>query len=150
MNRSQRIPPWLLLCAAALVVLGCNRAEQTDVSVIGTVTAAGAPLSGAVITLEPIAPTGGPNASVAVFDGRFRIGSDADLRGGRYRARVSMIPIEIRQSIPANAVQSMPSGDVVIDPRFDANSELVCELNVGQANRLDFSVDYLPIHQVKR
>lgn len=134
---------WSVGCALAVLLCGCNRGAPEGVAVTGTIQAAGEPLSAAVITLEPIDGTGGPNASAAVFDGRFEFAPDARLQGGRYLARVSMIPAEIRESIPPDQVMSMPPRDAMIDPRFDANSELDCELTVGQANRLEFSVDFL-------
>lgn len=128
---------------AAGLLLGCRSEPALSLSASGTVTADGRPLSGAVITFEPVSPTTGPNASVPVFDGKFVIPAEAELHGGTYRVRVAMIPAELRQNIPAEQAGSMPPDDAVIDPAFDADSTLTCELVADQANTLSFAVDFL-------
>ena len=103
----------------------------------------GTPLSGAVITLEPLSGTPGPNASSHVFDGRFAFDADSGLLGGRYRVRIAMLPAEILQTLPDEQRGKLPPKNAVVDPRFDRNSKLECELSRGQANVFNFEITFL-------
>ncbi|MCO8124155.1 hypothetical protein NHH03_20595 [Stieleria sp. TO1_6] len=133
----------LLGIVTVLPLLGCTPSARPGVTTTGTVTVDGQPLSGAVLTLEPINETTGPNASVPVLGGRFEIDASAGLHGGDYRARVSMIPAEIRASIPATAGYELPPPSAVIDPAFDGDSQLKCHLTPDDDNPLEFAVRFL-------
>ena len=126
-----------------LMATGCGSPPAQGVTAKGDVTVGDDPLSGAVITLEPMRGTAGPNASAAILDGHFEFAADAGLRGGRYRVRISMIPAEIRKGLPPEFAGSMPSADAMIDPRYDGASELTCELTPDQTNKLTFTVEFL-------
>ena len=129
----------ILLYASA----GCDADVDNGVKVSGTVTCDETPLSGAVITFEPIGETTGPNASVPIMDGKFEIDSDAGLHGGSYRVRFSMIPIELRRTFPPDQVAKLPPDDSVIRPDYDANSKQLCDLIAGQENSLEFAIEFL-------
>ncbi|TWT49623.1 hypothetical protein Pla22_48200 [Rubripirellula amarantea] len=133
----------ILALAISTCVVGCKDSASPSVEATGIVMADGEPLSGAVVTLEPMRQTTGPNASVPVFDGKFEVPASAGLHGGLYRVRVAMIPAEIRKSIPAEQATNLPPDDAMIDPAFDANSDLTCELKPDQANSLSFAVAFL-------
>ena len=123
--------------------VGCGKKPNQGVTASGTVTVGGDPLSGAVITLEPISGTTGPNASAPVLGGRFAINAEAGLHGGSYRVRVSMIPSGILGSIPNGAGFELPPDNAVIHPRYDADSDLTCQLNPGDQNEAEFVVEFL-------
>ena len=129
-----------LLC---LWACGCSPPTIQGVTATGTVSAEDAPLSGAFITLEPMGNTTGPNATAPIFNGQFVFAEDAGLAGGKYRIRFAMIPAEIRRSIPADQMTSMPPDDAVIAPAYDTNSKLSCELKPGQENSLSYEVEFL-------
>lgn len=123
--------------------IGCQTKSEPVVTATGQVTADDEPLSGAVVTFEPIHPTTGPNASVPVFNGKFDLAANAGLHGGDYRVRIAMVPAEIRRGIPTDQVGWMPPDDAVIDPAFDADSNLSCTLKPDQDNVLSFQVEFL-------
>ncbi len=134
-------PSWVVLICIA--VGGCNAPVQSVVTASGRVDVGGQPLSGGVVTLEPISPTTGPNASAPVFAGKFDVPATAGLHGGTYRVRVSMIPAEIRETLPTDQGFSLPPENAVIAPAFDADSRLTCELIPDQQNVLAFEVAFL-------
>ena len=143
-NAADRLPfAAALVLAVFLLTTGCTTPSQPNVTATGTVQVAGEPLSGAVITLEPMRNTTGPNASAPVFDGRFQVPASAGLHGGTYRVRVAMIPAEMLAKLPAEQAASLPPAGAVIDPLFDAESQLTCELKPYQANALAFAVEFL-------
>jgi hypothetical protein len=128
-------------CAPSLV--GCGQESASGVPAAGRIDVDGQPLSGAVVTFEPIGETTGPNASVAIWKGEFEVQPEAGLHGGNYRVRVSLLPPEVRSELPVDGAVELPPKDAVIDPAFDAQSQLTCELNTESDNRLQFSVRYL-------
>ena len=131
---------WLL----ALIVTGCESPAPQGVGVEGkVVTADQQPLSAAVITLEPMPGTPGPNASTGIFDGRFEFSPEAGLRGGQYRVRISLLPPEMRRSLPPDIAAKAPPADAVIAPKYDGESDISCELRPDQPNALTFTVDFL-------
>lgn len=137
-------PIWI--AALGLVVVfntGCSKKDPEGTSASGTVLAGDTPLTGALITLEPIGATKGPNASAPVFGGQFEIGPDQGLLGGKYRVRLAMIPAELRSTIPKDSGYEIPPSNSVIDPSFDANSQLTCDLPPGINSELKFSVRFL-------
>ncbi|TWU47774.1 hypothetical protein [Rubripirellula reticaptiva] len=131
----------LIVCLVSLV--GCSSGHESTVTANGILSVRGKPLSGAVITLEPMSGTTGPNASVPVFGGKFSVPATADLHGGTYRVRVAMIPRELCKGLPAEQAALLPPADTMIDPAFDANSQLVCELKPDHSNSLKFEVEFL-------
>ncbi|MGB7327963.1 MAG: hypothetical protein WBD31_24020 [Rubripirellula sp.] len=132
-----------LLTACLFSLVGCGSDDQPSVTANGVLSVNGKPLSGAVVTLEPMSGTTGPNVSVPVFGGQFNVTANADLHGGTYRVRVAMIPRELCKGLPAEQLALLPPADAMIDPAFDANSQLVCELKPGQSNSLNFEVEFL-------
>jgi hypothetical protein len=131
-----------------MATIGCHGQAGEGARVSGFVTAAGQPLSGAVITLEPLAGTTGPNASAPVLAGRFEITPAAGLHGGQYRVRFSMIPASLipaslRANISTQAGLETSATEQMIDPAFDAQSTLQCQLNRGDPNELNFEVKFL-------
>lgn len=143
------IPPGsrvITACAMALASLlsaGCGGGSETDVAVSGHVTAGQRPLSGAVITFEPMAGTSGPNASSLILNGDYEIKPTAGLHGGTYRVRVSMVPTEIRKTLADQVNEPLPSAKAVIAPAFDHDSELQCELQHGENAHIDFKVQFI-------
>jgi len=131
--------PVLLL----LAILGCETSSSVTTTATGMVMADGEPLSGAVITLEPMGKTTGPNGSAPVFNGRFEIGNDAKLQGGTYRVRVSMLPTEILESMRRSGVSETPPPGRVVAPAFDTDSVLTCELTRGPNDALTFDISFL-------
>ncbi|WP_145207764.1 carboxypeptidase-like regulatory domain-containing protein [Planctomycetes bacterium TBK1r] len=143
-NGADRLPfAATSVLAMMLLTTGCTTPSQPNVTATGTVHVSGEPLSGAVITLEPMRQTTGPNASAPVFDGRFQVPASAGLHGGTYRVRVAMIPAELLAKLPSEQAASLPPADSVIDPSFDAESQLTCELKPDQPNALAFVVEFL-------
>lgn len=126
-----------------LFVVGCSKEKPRGVTASGQVLVGDSPLTGAVVTLEPIAGTRGPNASAPVFGGQFEIGTETGLSGGKYRVRIAMMPPEIRSTIPADAGYELPPSTAVIDPSFDANSRLACDLDSSSSSKLQFTVHFL-------
>ncbi|WP_182865240.1 hypothetical protein [Stieleria mannarensis] len=148
------VRPAFVFALTLMVALGgCSAPPQPSVSATGTVTVdgdplsgtplSGAPLSGAVVTLEPMRDTTGPNASAPVFDGTFEIPVTAGLHGGTYRVRIAMIPAELLDGLPDQQAKSLPPPGTVIDPAFDAESDLSCQLIPDQTNKLTFEVKFL-------
>ncbi|MEM6474003.1 MAG: hypothetical protein AAF802_30920, partial [Planctomycetota bacterium] len=97
----------LMLCMF-LATAGCSEATPGGVPVAGTVMVDGEPLSGAVITFEPKEGTGGPAASVPVFDGTFEVTADAGLHAGTFVVRVSLLPPEVRAALPGEQRSKCP------------------------------------------
>lgn len=132
-----------MLTVACTFAVGCDSTAPPLLSVTGTVRADGQPLSAAIVTLEPIQSTTGPNASAPVIGGRFEIPADEGLRGGTYRVRVAMMPDSIVQTMPRDAGFDVPEPGTVISPAFDADSTLSCDLIPGQPNELKLDVQCL-------
>ena len=123
--------------------LGCHgKRERPIATVSGTVTVGDQPVSAVVLTLEPMSGTSGPNASVPVWNGGFEISQDAGLHGGRYRVRFSMVPFGIREKIPRNAGMTLPPADAVIAPKYNSQSQTVCELTPSENNILHFRIEF--------
>lgn len=132
----------VLMSSAVVLFVGCQRSSNRGTTVSGTVTVDHQPLSGAIITLEPLRGTTGPNASAPIFNGQFEVKPDANLHGGSYRVRISMVPANLLASIPGDGVVRLPPADRVISPYYDAESQLSCELDSGQMNQLQFNVEF--------
>lgn len=124
------------------LTVGCGQPSGDGVTASGTVTVDGQPLSGAVITLQPIAPTTGPKATASIFDGAFEFPASAELHGGTYRVRFSMIPLEIRKPMFKDASVPSPPDDATIAPRFDGASELTWQLKPETENMQTFEVQF--------
>ncbi|KAA1260155.1 hypothetical protein LF1_26940 [Rubripirellula obstinata] len=133
-------PAVLALQFAALS--GCQEDVASGLTVHGKVTCNGKPLSGAIVTLDPMSGTSGPIANTAVFDGEFNIGADAGLHGGKYVARFSMLPPEMRKILPPEQAAKLPPDNAMIGPEFDANSRLFCELTPNTKNELKFEIEF--------
>jgi hypothetical protein len=127
----------ILLLALTLFLAGCGQQNSETVSVAGSVTIAGQPLSGAVITFEPLPGTPGPKASSVVLDGQYRIEPSAGLRPGQFRVRISMLPSEMLSSVAPDSAQ------LVIAAEFDSNSQLSADLKTTEPNQADFQVEAL-------
>lgn len=124
---------------------GCELSTSIEPTLAtGTVNADGKPLSGAVISLQPVGTTTGPNASTSVLNGKFEFGPVAELHGGTYRVEISILPSEILAKFPASQSADLPPAGSVIQRQFDADSILRCELLPGQTNRLEFNVKMIP------
>lgn len=126
--------------AGALILAGCDGDRTEPATVTGTVTVAGAPLSGALITLQPIDGTGGPVASAPIWEGAFEFTPESELTGGSYRVRFMLLTPSIRQSLPAAQQAQLPPADAEIAPEFDTRSQLRCQLTPGANPPLDFEV----------
>jgi hypothetical protein len=135
-----------VLAAALLVslVAGCGDPGGPYAAVSGRVTANGDPLSGAVVTFEPIEGTGGPKASAPVFDGQYRVEPSAKLRDGQYRVRISMIPESMLKKMRGQNMEGLPPPGSAIRPQFDTETTLRRELSADQPNELSFDVELLP------
>lgn len=132
-----------VIACLALACAGCSDASKSFAAASGTITAAGRPLSGAVVTFEPLAGTTGPNASVGVFDGKFDVPASSELHGGTYRVRVEMMPSELLAAIPQPQQKSLPPTGSVIAPAYDVNSQMQCDLRPGQNDALSYEVEFL-------
>ena len=138
---------WLSIIGVLLIAMvqpGCNTAEEESfASATGLVLVDGEKLSGAVVTLEPIGTTRGPNASVPVLAGRFHVPYGDELQGGTYRVRFSMIPINLRSMIPDDGNYLLPPVDTVIAPDFDMNSQIIWELSLDELNEREFQIEII-------
>jgi len=137
---------WQLFLTVSLLIAsvpGCQPPEPSGVTASGTVSVGKQPLSAAVITLEPMRETTGPNASAAIFDGHFDFPPEAGLQGGSYRVRISLIPAELRRSLPPEQAAKAPPPEAVIAPKYDGESQLNCQLTPGEPNTLTFTVEFL-------
>lgn len=144
-RQAGRVRRTLLVAGLALVAtLGCGRTGPTAVIVSGTVTAGGRPVSGAVITFEPQADTGGPKASAGVFDGRYDIGPEAGLRGGPYRVRIAMLPAELIREVHQELPDAYPPPGTQVDLAYDTDSQLTCELKRDEPNTLNYEIEFRP------
>jgi len=134
----------ICFCMAFLpcLISGCDSRSTPEVTAAGNVRIDGQPISGALITLEPLAPTTGPKASCPIFSGSFEFANEVGLHGGNYRVRFSLMPAEIRSSIPADHAEGLPPQDAVISDRFDSRSQLTWMLRPGQPNSMDFEIEY--------
>jgi len=91
---------WLGLLIGQSAMIGCLSGQsKPSVAVSGQVSAGAQPLSGAVITFEPIEGPPGPKASAPIFGGSFRIESSANLHPGRFRVRIAMLTAEIANQL---------------------------------------------------
>jgi hypothetical protein len=142
MNGLSKMSLPIALLAMCLVSEGCQGTQDTGVAASGSVQSDDKPLSGAIITLEPIGTTTGPNASASILDGRFKIEPSAGLHGGTYRVRISMMPSDVLASLPPTQTANLPS-PAAIDPAFDANSQMTCELERNGKNELIFKVQFM-------
>ncbi|MCC9603640.1 hypothetical protein LOC67_24085 [Stieleria sp. JC731] len=133
------------LCSLSLCIAlaGCTKELSVGIQAGGTVTVDGKPLSGAVMTFEPMGSTTGPSASAPIFGGSFRLTDDNGLHGGKYRIRISMIPAGILRSIPKEQQVGLPPSDSVIAPEYDGKSKLEWTLLPDQDNTLEFDVSFL-------
>ncbi len=137
-------PPLGVSLLTLVLTVGCQPPAPSAASVHGKVlTTDEQPLSAAVITLEPLPGTPGPNASTGIFDGQFEFSPAAGLRGGRYRVRISLLPPEMRAKLPPEVAAKAPPADAVIAPKYDGESEVSCELQLDQPNSLTFTVGFL-------
>lgn len=136
-----------ILLGGCLVVgfamIGCRQDMPAGLLVNGTVTVDGQPVSGVIATLEPIQTTPGQNVSTIAWDGRFYFGPDSGLNGGTYRVRFSMVPEEIRNTVPIEERNHLPSKRAVIAPSFDSKSQLKWTLVDGQMNQKAFPIKFL-------
>jgi len=132
----------LTFIACALTITGCQSDSPSGIKASGQVRVQGEPLSGAVITLEPVQGTTGPALSTPVFGGRFEFTADAGLHGGTYQVRISMVPAELRKNIPESPEYQLPPADAVIDPQYDAQSDITWDLKAGQTNTSEFDVEF--------
>lgn len=131
---------WLIL--SMLAFAGCGQSGSSAVSVSGTVTVSGKPLSGATITWEPIERTPGPKATAPIFGGSYRIAESANLQPGTYRVRISMLPPELLKKLEKSEGIEIPPPTSVIARQFDADSQLTVELKSGQENQFDCDVSF--------
>lgn len=131
----------ILLC---LAITGCRSGESGYATAEGTVTVDGRPVSGAVVTFEPLEGTGGPKASVPVIEGNYAVPVESRLVGGEYLVRISMIPDEMLGPMRVSLKDPFPPAGSVIAPAYDAQSTLQRSLIVDQPNRFDFEVELLP------
>jgi len=127
----------ILLLGLTLFLAGCGQQNAETVSIAGSVTIADQPLSGAVITFEPMPGTPGPKASGVVLDGQYRIEPSAGLRPGQFRVRISMLPSEMLSSVAPD------SAKLVIAAEFDSDSKLRADLQPTESNQADFQVQAL-------
>lgn len=127
-------------CLAVLMIIGCGQTQVDPATASGAVTSQGSPLSGALITLQPLQGTPGPTASAPILDGQFEFIPAHQLAGGTYRVRFMMIPAEVRAQLPLDQRQKFPPADAVIAPQFDARSQLQCQLQPGAHTELEFEV----------
>lgn len=125
------------LLGLTLLLAGCGQQNSATVSVAGSITIAGQPLSGAVITFEPQPGTPGPKASSVVLDGQYRVDATAGLRPGQFRVRIAMLPSEMLTSVAPD------SAKLVIAAEFDSDSKLSVNLQPTESNRADFQVETL-------
>lgn len=136
---------WLGLLIGQSAMIGCSLGQPKPiVTVAGQASAGGQPLSGAVITFEPIEGTQGPKASAPIFDGSFRIESSANLQPGRFRVRIAMLPAEITSQMHS-ADPSRPNARTQrreIAPEFDGDSKLTVLLLAEEENLLEFQVSF--------
>jgi hypothetical protein len=114
------------------------------VSVSGQVTVSGQPLSGAIISWEPIQGTPGPKASAPVFNGAYEIAPSAKLYPGQYRVRICMMPAEMLNLIQSEEPFNLPPAGRAISREFDSDSQLTAELQLGTENRYDWEVKFQP------
>lgn len=132
---------WISAFAILVALPGCRGNDQSTVSASGKVQVEGQDVSGLVITLQPIAPTTGPKATVPVFGGEFTIGPEAGLHGGQYRVRFSVMPAEILSQLPEDKrIGLVPAGQFVTRA-FDVDSQLKWRLDRGEANENNFDVE---------
>jgi len=131
------------LVAGMLLLTGCGGEPQSSVAASGRVLVDGRPLSGAIITFEPMTGTTGPSASAPVFDGSFELTASSELQGGTYRVRIAMLPADLLRSLPPEQRLTLPPAGSMIDPAYDENSLMQCELTPGANDALEFSVQFL-------
>ena len=127
-----------------LLAAGCGHSAPSHARVSGSVHVDGRPISGAVITFEPIEQTGGPKASAVILDGRYTIESASRLHGGRYLVRISMLPGELLTEIHSRVNDAFPPPGAEIASNYDSDSNLRCNLSIDQTNELDFEVRLRP------
>jgi hypothetical protein len=132
-----------LLLTVTGSLVGCGKDNKTSLTVDGTVRCDGDPLSGAIVVFEPLPGTSGPSATAPVFDGGFHVPADAGLHGGKYVARFSMIPPEIRGKLPPDQAANLPPKNAVIAPQHDARSRHTCELIADTHNQKTFEIEFL-------
>lgn len=135
--------PYLALLFIVGGLVGCGKHNEASLTVDGTVRCNGVPLSGAIVIFEPLPGTTGPSATAPVFDGGFHVPADAGLHGGKYVARFSMIPPEIRGKLPSDQAANLPPTNAVIAPEHDARSQHTCELIADTRNQKTFSIQFL-------
>lgn len=131
----------VLLSAVVGVTLGCGGATPEYATVSGSVITDGRPVTGAVITFEPMGETGGPKASAAVIGGRYEISEDGRLEGGEYRVRISMMPDEFLTKLREEQPDAFPPPGSVIAREFDSASDLRRTLKQGEMNEHDFEIE---------
>ncbi len=124
---------------------GCrNESRNRAVRVTGIITAEGKPLSGAVISFEPLELTPGPKASTLIMDGRYQFDLAAGLQPGTHRIRISMLPPEINKRLDeAVGVTTVDTKKPpVIALKYDSNSQLTAKLSEDKENQCNFSVEF--------
>jgi hypothetical protein len=130
----------------AFVLPGCDTEEAIGATARGMVNAKMSGkradvVSGVMITLEPIGETTGPKASAPVFSGKFNFDAEAGLHGGQYRVRFSLMPPEIRNTIPTEHAAGLPADDAAVVAKYDSQSSLTWDLSPKQTNQREFEIE---------
>ncbi|MEM6365983.1 MAG: hypothetical protein AAF745_16260 [Planctomycetota bacterium] len=135
-------------CLAALglflvsVYPGCTQQSPKFAVADGKVAIGDSPVSGVVVTLQPIGSTTGRKASAPIFNGEFVFTEDSRLEGGRYRVRFSVMPEELLNGIPEPYRRGIPVSGQVVPLKFDTNSQITWELQAGGANSNAFQIEF--------
>jgi hypothetical protein len=132
-----------LLGLAALFALGCGSGKRAPVS--GTVTLNGAPLAGATVTFQPIAPKGSIQAgdsSLGKTDesGKFTLRTTKGRNGalvGKHRVSISLLNPQVGDSDARPPRGGWPLADKV-PPQYNAKSDLTFDVPPGGTDKADF------------
>ncbi|MCD0459882.1 hypothetical protein [Roseiconus lacunae] len=132
----------LISAGLVLAVTGCNREERPVATGSGSVKADDKPVSGIIISLQPLPPTTGPKATAPVFNGKFEFGEQANLHGGKYRVRFTALPSSLLSQVPPESSEGIIAPGQSIHPDYDVNSTETWELKPGEENTADFEVEF--------
>ncbi|CAL1125475.1 unnamed protein product [Cladocopium goreaui] len=119
---------------------GCKPAIE-PATASGTVSVEGKPISGMVVTLQPIGTTTGPKATAAIVNGNFTFDEKARLHGGQYLVRFTVMPSSLISRLPEEASETAVPAGSVVPRKYDIDSKLTWNLTPGAENTSTFEIE---------
>jgi hypothetical protein len=132
------------LLAACLIpaMIGCGVASRQSIE--GAVTFDGKPVPKGQIRFIPTSDAKGPTAGAIITDGRYVVDAERGLMPGRYRVEITATRPASEKTQAINpvtgAMETTEAIEAYIPARYNADSELIREVEADERNQLDFDL----------